>query len=276
MAEQDAFGREQGEDPLAAMGWSDAPAAPVEAQPVPTGPGALTEAAPAGPPSAPPSASVSAPAPAPARRHRAATIHVRRRSATLGCLPTLLFFGAVITIVVAVVVPFISGVVESIDEIETPRIEGPPGSGPGEPGRPGAAPRNLQPRSMLVRRNLAPTLRKLRGQMGGRLHYVRIEAQRVDLQVAKRGRLVSAQARWDREPDVFSPVVAPASSTFAWSRVDPSAPARFVRAALRQGGRRAVFGYAVLVNAAGLQWQVFLADGTHFTASLDGRRVNRV
>lgn len=267
MAEPDAFGREQGEDPLASMGWSDAPAAPVEAQPAATGPGGLTEAT----------------RPEPARRRRRAP--ARRPSGSgfsLGWLPKLLFFGAVLAIIAAIGVPVVREVSDTIDDIDTPRIDPPrsdgqPGSGPGEADRAGAPPRNLQRRSMLVRRNLAPALRELRGKMGGRLHYVRIEAQRVDLQVAKGRRLIAAQARWDREPDVFQPVVAPATSTFAWSRVDPSAPARFVRAVLRQSGRRrAVFGYAVLVEAAGLQWQVFLEDGTHFTASLDGRRVDRV
>lgn len=270
MAEPDAFGREKGEDPLAEMGWSESPAAPAEVEradaaapgalgEATTGPGAIGEAVPGRPSS---------------RRRRRPSV---RRGSALGCLPTLLFFGAVIAVIAAIGVPIVSEVSDSLDDIDTPRIEGPPGSGPGEQDGAGAPPRNLQRRSMLVRRNLAPALRDLRGKMGGRLHYVRIEAARVDLQVARRGRLVSAQARWDREPEVFQPITSPASTTFAWSRVDPSAPARFVRAALRQAGRpRAAFGYAVLVEAAGLRWQVFLDDGTHFTASLDGRRVERV
>jgi hypothetical protein len=77
---------------------------------------------------------------------------------------------------------------------------------------------------------------------------------------------------------VFPPVAGGAGgNTFSWAQVNPSAPRRFVEAVTRKAGRASSqFGYAVLIDAIGLEWQVFLRDGTHYRVSADGRRVDRV
>jgi hypothetical protein len=277
MAEPDPFGRKQGEDPLAAMGWSDAPAAPAEAAPAAVTTDAASTAT-AGDAFGVPEQIERARrtgAPAPRRPDRPSRF-------SIGWLPKLLFFGAVLVVIAAVAIPVVTAVddaFDTVDDITPSRPERPAG----DPAAPRVVedtgpPRGLRPRSMLLRGNLSPAVGTLRARMGGRLHYVRIEAERVDLQVARGGKLTSAQARWDGEPQVFPGVEANAAgSTFAWSQLDPSAPRRFVRAATRRAGKPSgAFSYAVLMNAAGLRWQVFLRDGTHFVASPDGRRVEKV
>jgi len=144
--------------------------------------------------------------------------------------------------------------------------------GEGDAQRP---PSGLSRRSMLRRGNLAPALRGLRdvtASTGVRL--IRVDAENVIVQaVGAGGRTVLAQARWDGEPEVLSRTSTGAGSVFAWSRIDPSAPNRIVRAATR-GRRASAFDYLVLIDAVELQWSAFLKNGAgSFTGSLDGRTV---
>lgn len=245
MAEPDPFGRTKGEDPLAEMGWSDVPAAPPE-----VAPGATPEA-------------------------RPQSGGGRRSPGVLGCLPVALFFAAVLVVIAAIAIPVVSSIDDAVDSVEevSPNLpDAPPVEAPSGP------PRGLQQRSMLLRGNLSPAVRNLRARLGGRVSYVRIDAERVDVQVVNGNRLRSAQARWNREPEVFPAVSATAAgATFAWSEFDPSAPRRIARAVTRRVGKPSgAFDYAVLLDAAGLKWQVFLRDGTHFVASPDGRTIDRI
>ena len=263
MAERDPFGRDTREDPLAAMGWSDAPATAAESD-------AAAGRVVVEPPPDSSAVAVDLPGePRPRRPPRASRTH--RPPAVMRWLPRLLFAGAVIVVLVAIAVPVVDNVADELDDASTPSTPLP--RDVEQPDRPTEPPRGLARGSMLLRGNLAPALKELRAQMGGRLRYVRIEAERVDVQVFKDGTLVSAQARWDREPQVF-----PASpsgtggSTFNWSAVDASAPRRLVRGATGRAGKpSSAFNYAVLIDAAGLRWQAFLRDGTHFTAMPSGR-----
>lgn len=292
MAEPDPFGRGKDEDPLAAMGWSDAGAAPAEvetrAESASIVRGETAASASAGSSrdaAATQSAGDAFGAPEVERRerHRAAS-RPHRPSRVFRWLPRLLFLGAVLVVVAAVAIPLAGEVDDAFDSVErtvddtrdrlpddvpTPATKD---EGPASP------PRGLQPRSMLLRGNLSPALKQMRGKLGGQLNYVRIEAERIDLQTRGRGTLTAAQARWDGEPRTFPPVrTTAAGNGFSWSRVDPSAPRRFVRTAAKRARKPAsAFNYAVLLDAAGLKWQVFLKDGTHFTASPDGRRVVKV
>ena len=289
MAEPDAFGRNKGEDPLAAMGWSDVPTAPPEAAPEAMSTD-VSSTATAG------DAFGVMPEEAERRRRTVAAAPAQvtppgsPRTFRIGWLPKLLFFGAVLTIIAAIAIPVVMAVDEAFDRADdATSLPDRPGGVAGEPTEEAdpeqprvveesGPPRGLQPRSMLLRGNLSPAMRNLRDRMGGRLRYVRIEAERIDVQVTDGRGLTSAQARYDREPEVFAPVdVDAAGDTFAWSQLDASAPRRFVRTATRRAGRPAgAFDYAVLMDAAGLKWQVFLRDGTHFVASPDGRRVERI
>ena len=283
MAEPDAFGRKQGEDPLAAMGWADAPPTPAETEAAGVATD-LSSTATAGD-------AFGVPEEVERRRRTAAaasTQVARPRTFRIGWLPKLLFFGAVLTVIAAIGIPIVMAVDEAFDRADDAtslpdRHGGFGGEAEEDPEQPKVVeesrpPRGLQPRSMLLRGNLAPALGNLRARMGGRLRYLRVEAERIDVQVANRRGLTAAQARYDREPEVFAPVgVDAAGDTFAWSQVDASAPRRLVRTAtLRAGQPASAFSYAVLMDAAGLKWQVYLRDGTHFTASPDGRRVERI
>ena len=62
--------------------------------------------------------------------------------------------------------------------------------------------------------------------------------------------------------------------TYPWSAINASAPRRIVSKAT--SGRPSRMDYMVLSNAIDLQWQVFLKNGAHYTASPDGRNVTRV
>ncbi|CAA9531618.1 MAG: hypothetical protein AVDCRST_MAG85-3730 [uncultured Solirubrobacteraceae bacterium] len=289
MAEPDPFGRGKDEDPLAAMGWSDAGAAPAEVETraesasIVRGETAATALAGSTRDAAATRSAGDAfgePVLAKPERRRAAS-RPHRPSRLFSWLPKLLFLGAVLVIVAAVVVPLAGSVEDAFDSVEeTVEDTRDPRLPDREDGRlPNlVAPRGLGRGSMLLRGNLAPALKELRSKLGGQLNYVRIEAERVDLQTRGRGTLTAAQARWDGEPRTFSPVrTTAAGNGFPWSKVDPSAPRRFVRTATKRVGKPAsAFNYAVLLDAAGLKWQVFLRDGTHFTASPDGRRVKKV
>jgi hypothetical protein len=208
----------------------------------------------------------------------------RRRR--FGFAPKLMVFLAVLGVIAAAAIPLIKAIDDTIDDIPSFTVDVPdtpssPGDSPGGGGGGGEKaepPVGLSRQSMLLRGNLSPALRKLRGEMGGKLMYMRIEAQRVDVQVVRGSKLISAQAPWNGDPRIFPAVTAPSGGkTFAWSAIDPSAPRQFVTAVTRKAGRpSSQFNYAVLIDAIGLEWQVFLKDGTHYRASPDGRSVSRV
>lgn len=151
---------------------------------------------------------------------------------------------------------------------------------PAEPEPPAAAqparpPRGLQPGSLLRRANFTVALRRLRAEAKGEPRNLRVEAERVDVQVVLRdGRLRSAQARWDGEVRVLSTTPTPVGGLrgFPWSAVDRGAPQRLVRSATGRARRPATsFNYAVLLDAAGLRWSAFLKSGAAFIAAPSGR-----
>jgi hypothetical protein len=267
MDDRDAFGRRTEEDPLSEMGWSAEATTSAES----------TETAERSMP-----ADTSVPAEKVERRMLGGAVpgpslpgspRTIRGPAALGCLVAVV---AVVGVIAAGAVFVVGAVDDASDTVESvfPTVVDEP---PPADDRPSEPPAGLARGSMLLRGNLAPALQRMRREMGGRLRYVRIEAERVDTQVTRRGRLVSAQARWDAEPQVFQGGQSPAGPTFVWSQVDPSAPRRFVDAITRKAGRpSSAFDYAVLsASAPGLEWQAFLEGGTHYAVSRDGRRVTR-
>lgn len=264
MADTDPFGRREGEDPLGAMGWS------TEGTLAPDS-GPADVAAPEQPDRAVrrrlrrlPDAPVGMPG-------------MRRRS-NRGCASAVVVLG-LLAVAVA------GGIGSLVDDVDTPGTErDEPLPRPAEPiapdgqDSPPRAPRGLERTSMLRRGNLAPALRRLRAiTRSDRVDLVRVDAEQVLVTVELGGggtRL--AQARWDGEPEVLS--TSPSGgggSSFAWSDVDPSAPARIVREATRGRASRSL-AYLVLIDAAGLRWSAFLKGGGTFSASPDGREVNRI
>ena len=85
-----------------------------------------------------------------------------------------------------------------------------------------------------------------------------------------------ARATWNGGGEVLSTSPGGGGGTsFAWSRIDPSAPQRVVRAATRGRGARAI-DYLVMTDASGLRWSAFLKGGGTFSAAPDGSAVSRV
>lgn len=168
-------------------------------------------------------------------------------------------------------------VVEETPAAPDPEPEAAPDPEP-EPERPAAPiepPTGLQPGSLLRRANFIVALRRLRAEAKGRPRNVRVEAQRVDIQVVLQdGRLRSAQASWDGEVRVFSTTPTPIGGLegFSWSQIDRSAPQRLVRSATGRAKKPAsAFNYAVMLDIGGPRWSAFLKTGEAFTATGSGK-----
>lgn len=146
---------------------------------------------------------------------------------------------------------------------------------PEQPAAPATPPTGLKPGSLLRRANFIVALRRLRAEAKGRPRNVRVEAQRVDIQVVLQdGRLRSAQATWDGEVRVFSTTPTPIGGLegFSWSQIDRSAPQRLVRSATGRAKKPAsAFNYAVMLDIGGPRWSAFLKTGEAFSANGSGR-----
>lgn len=275
MAETDPFGRDKSEDPLAEMGWASGGTAqpepvPTEVhQPEQTGIGVEREerrenvAAQSG-------QYRPAPSGIPGQR--------KRRRNGCGCAIT----GALLVVVATVIViaSLVADGIEAIDDA-IPTIPSRPSEAGGPERRDRKAerpPNGLDQASLLRRGNLAPALRRLRRvTKSSQVRLLRIDAQRIVVQTATaNGGTKLAQATWDGEVSLLSTSPGGGGTTFAWSRVDASAPNRVVRAATR-GRKAASFDYLVLIDAAGLRWSAFLKNGRGtFQAQPDGRDVNKI
>jgi len=141
----------------------------------------------------------------------------------------------------------------------------------------GEAPEDLERGSLLRPEAFARGLREIRRVAdGGRPIFVRVEAQRIDLQVLRRGRAQLIQRRWDGRAQTLG-TASPSSGTptMRWSRIDPEAPRRLFEG-VRNGSTRPSkqLTYAAMF-AAGGRWSAFRADGASFTAPPSGFDVER-
>lgn len=156
---------------------------------------------------------------------------------------------------------------------EDPAPETP--SEPAKPAEPAKPPTGLQKGSLLRPANLEVALRRLKATAKGRPRTVRVEAERVDIQVILLdGRMRNAQATWDGEVRNISTTPTPIGGLkgFAWGKIDPAAPRRLVRSATgRERKPASAFNYAVLLDISGLRWSAFLKNGAAFSASSSGR-----
>ncbi|HEV3001456.1 MAG TPA: hypothetical protein VGW75_12015 [Solirubrobacteraceae bacterium] len=293
MADTDPFGRDKGEDPLAEMGWTssnaETGAAEVAAPERPDraarqraradrvtallGEGADRAAERLGGTRTAERATGRVPASG-SLAGRAPTItgipgdRPRRRG--LGCafaVVVLLFIGAVGVFVAALVGDAIETVDDALPTLPAPN-DAPPSAEP---------PRGLGRASLLRDENLAPALRRLRRlTKAPRVRLVRLDAGTLLVQsVAPDGTTQFARTTWRGDASVLSTTPGGGAEGFAWSRIDPAAPARIVRAATR-GRRPSEFDYLVLTNVPELRWSAFLRAGAGtFLASPDGRRVQR-
>jgi len=144
-------------------------------------------------------------------------------------------------------------------------------------GEAGGVPEDLERGSMLRPEAFAQGLREIRRVAdGGRPVFVRVEAQRIDLQVVRRGKTQLIQRRWDGKAQPLGPASrSTGAPTMRWSRIDPEAPRRLFEG-VRNGSTRPSkqLTYATMFAALG-RWSAFRADGTSFTAAPSGFDLER-
>lgn len=280
MGERDAFGREQGEDTLAGLGWTSG--ATNADHPTQVTSSQDTSAASFG------TEAVAAPVeaeaePAAPRQSTAFTFDVpvvvprRGRGRGRGCGAAV---AVVLLLIVGAIVMGVSAITDAVEDADIasiiPDVSVP--VTPATPATPAAAPVGLKRGSLLLRSNFERGLGRVRGA-GGQLRSIRVEAERMDVQLkTKGGRLRNVQYRWGGE---FQDLGASGPGfgfvdTVPFSRIDPSAPTRAVgRAAARLKTGAARVNY--LVYTSGLSgWSVFFKGGQHFQTDDRGRIVRRV
>ena len=279
MAEHDAFGRKEDDDPLEAMGWADQPAPAAETVELES-PAPLQPEPPVAPPAEPETAAAAPRALSGDERklaeRRAALAALKASRAQRPRSPLRWVARAFFVIVVLIIAGSVFAIGAIDGEVEEGRVvEATPVEEDSGRGAPAGPPGALDRRSMILRGNLAPALRGLQREMGGRPRVVRVEAERVDVVAQRGGDVVVGQARWDGRPRVLSRSPGGTTvGTYAWGDVDLSAPRRAVRGALRRAGRpSSALQYLVLMDAAGLRWTVVVtgAPGGFVSADPSGR-----
>jgi len=286
----DPFGREVDEDPLKSMGWTEGSGAPATAAPgtevaEPPGEGTSHFSPPPSGPSGDSGFIGTIPDPPQYSPSSPPTIRVSRRGLRWGSVITTL---VILGVIGAFAVPPIIDAIDAVDDATQPfrdaakdRPANPDGP-PSTPGGKDSGGKNsgLAEGSFFLRGNLAPALRRLQAQTKGpKLVFIRIDANRVDLQAASKNRVEYASAErggtarvWSTGPRTGSLIA------FPWSKVDPSAPRRIVQATtVKRGIKASRFDYMVMVETKfGIDWSAYLKGGQHFTANLSGTKVTKI
>jgi hypothetical protein len=271
MSERDAFGREKGEDPLQAMGWSSgAPTPPVpatvaepaRAEPTPTEPppskpkpvSLFEESAAAAPPLPPTGPAVAWTAAPPA------TVRYRRRRRTRGVLVPLFIVGFIALVGI--------GGITSLVSIGTSGLDGGIVTTVPDDPAPNPPPVGLEPGSLFRPAALRAALAKL---PDGDLQTLRVAPERIDANVVIDGRMHVVQVTSDGEvQDIPTPAKTPGEAL----KVNAAAPNRIVKkAARRERQDPSAVSYLVLLD---MGWQLFFEDGTHYSANASGRTVEKV
>jgi hypothetical protein len=142
-------------------------------------------------------------------------------------------------------------------------------------------PVGLGSRSLLVRRNLAPALKRLRTSGLGRLRTLRIAPERIDVQLLTRGgRLRSVQLRYDGELRKFGSSGPGFGSlpTLSFAQIDAAAPARLARgAAGRMKKPVSQVDYVVRIDTTPqTAWSVVMRSGGQFVGDGRGHITRRI
>jgi hypothetical protein len=298
MAERDAFGNKKGDDDaLADMGWSlsggavsmpetstvsapsDVPSAPPPPAPAP----AVTVSAPSAPSYSPgpiPGPSSLPNIPGPGRGFNVGGAIAR----LVGIAITLAVFGAIAAAIIAGVNSVGDKVKSVTDSFTVPTFTSPTTTGnspttPGKTAKPTSPPSGLAPGSMMRADRFGVALRRFRA-VGSRAQTMRVDAQRVSGNILdKSGRMTVVSFSWDGQSQVVrTSANLSAASAVSLKGVTSKAPSRAVaRAAAAHGRPARDVNYLVLTNFAGTsKWFVYFKDGSYFSASLDGRKVQRI
>lgn len=110
----------------------------------------------------------------------------------------------------------------------------------------------------------------LRGLPDGKVETLRVAADRIDARVVVDGRVRAVRVN-DR--GWVTDVPAPEEPTGTAVRIDPRAPARFVRAVTGRTGRSPAD--VSHLSLEGERWQLVYDDGAQFSANVNGRAIRR-
>jgi hypothetical protein len=281
MPKYDAFGREIGEDSLEGLGWTSGgavtPAPPTPPEPEPAAPQAPPPVSfgppPPPPPGSPPPAAAPPLSTRPRRRGGPPGVRLMSRLITLA-----VFIGIAATVVPSLSSNFkdATGIDINVSPDNTPIPF--PGSDPEKPAKP---PVGLESRSLIRRPALKRALADLQRRKLGRPKSLRVAPDRIDAELlTANGRLRSVQVNTTddfRQFSVTGPVFRSLGS-MSWSKIDPGAPQRIVKAAAERISKPASkVDYLVALDFDGqVLWSVFFKGGQSFQADARGKITRRV
>lgn len=256
MPKYDAFGRETGDDPLAAWRSEQAEAVPAEAP----APREVEPPHPAEPPRESPQRAVRIEVP---RSHR------RRPRVVSRLILLLVVLGAGAGLVANAGRELEQGIrdVVTVPPVPPVEAEGPPPTG-------------LRAGSLVRPGELRRAFAQLRDTNLGRAYTVRLAPERIDTQlISGTGVMSSVQLRHDGSLDQFTR--SPGNGhleTIPWAKLDPAAPARLTRRAaarLRQPATRLNYLVATLFDGRVI-WGAYFKGGEIFQGDGRGRLFRRV
>lgn len=168
---------------------------------------------------------------------------------------------------------------KGFESFSTPTVFSPAPPTPDSPDDSTTPPKGLDRGSLLLAGNFRPALREVRRLADGASPtFVRVEADRIDVQVARNGRSRLIHRPWNTKAEVIGGTSPGASNqpTLRWSKVDDQAPRRLYEG-VRNGSTRPSKQLEYAVLSAGFdRWSAFRQNGTGFTANLDGRDLQRI
>ncbi|MDA0163406.1 hypothetical protein OM076_24245 [Solirubrobacter ginsenosidimutans] len=269
MGERDAFGREKGEDPLAGLGWSSSAGTPTPTPVTPTPqPASVSTPGPtmtAGEPLTGGDAGTGgAPAWTPGPQ---ASYTRRRRRRARGIIVPLVIIGFVAVAIGGATTAFNAGndALNNFSNSIEQATKNDPTSTSNSPSSPGT--------SLTQSAALKAALAKL---PAGDLQLLRLAPDRINANVIVKGKLHVVQVDAGGEVnDVSTPATGGGTGTI---KVNSVAPSRIIKTATKRTGRRpSSVSYLVLIHILGKdEWQLYFDDGTHFSASANGKKVHRV
>jgi hypothetical protein len=264
MSDYDAFGRKKDDSGLGDLGWgtSDDPGAASSPQPTVStadsgfqSPGEFTSV-----PTSPPP--------------------VRRGRNPVAIIVQLAILGAIVYGIYAAV----DAGNDAVDDVRETfeQIGGGPGGGGGGADRgDDTVPEQVAPRKLFTAGGLRDALKVLEREVPGRITNLSIRRETINIQVVRGGERYITNFDADAEvPDVITTTTAGAvSGTLSYEEVNPTAPARLMKAAnARLGQSEADVDYFVISKFGdAIQWNIYYEGGSPIaTGDSRGRYVRRI
>jgi hypothetical protein len=268
MSERDAFGREKGEDTLADMGWSGtaSPGTPIST-PKPAAPAPNPVSRPTPGPMLSAGEPLAGAGSTPAWTPGPQASYTRRRRRRVGGIIVPLFIIGIVALGIGGAVTTFNAGSDALDSI-TSSIDAATQNG-------GATTTTKTPSagtSLLQPAALKAALAKL---PAGKIELLKVAPDGINANLIVKGRMHVVQV--SAGGDVTN-IPTPAKGNGSSVRVNTAAPSRIARTAARRSGRNiGSVSYLVLIHILGKdQWELYFADGTHFSASANGKKVHKV